>query len=188
MLGQEHLLVPRRRLISRCFSWWGARGSNPNQRIKSLSVASSQEFMGIRAAAQPRGAYSAEPGRTAVNCNPNCNPDACGWACSPPRLRTAGGPLPSWSAAVQLRSSTLLLGAGRPSFFRPDILRVAAQRPSVRGCYRLLALAVGCPCCCHYCCQGARGLNRRPSVPRLIRAEGASQHNFLSNGHAHGSC
>jgi hypothetical protein len=45
-----------------------------DHRIKSLSGASSPGFMGVRAAAQPGIAYSAEPGRTAVNCNPNCNP------------------------------------------------------------------------------------------------------------------
>jgi hypothetical protein len=43
-------------------------------RIKSLSAASSPEFAGVRAAAQTGRAYPDELGRTAVNCNPNCNP------------------------------------------------------------------------------------------------------------------
>jgi hypothetical protein len=35
--------------------------------------------MGVRAAAQPGGAYPGERGRTAVNCNPNCNRGLSGW-------------------------------------------------------------------------------------------------------------
>src|SRR5689334_12397173 len=54
----------------------------PDPRIKSLSVASSEGFTGVRAAAQLGGAYSAELGRTVVNCNPNCNPGGW-WARSP---------------------------------------------------------------------------------------------------------
>ena len=45
-----------------------------NRRIKSLSGTRSLGFMRVRAAGQPRGAYWVERGRTAVNCNPNCNP------------------------------------------------------------------------------------------------------------------
>jgi hypothetical protein len=39
-----------------------------------LNVASSQEFTGVRVAAQIRHVYPDERGRTVVNCNPNCNP------------------------------------------------------------------------------------------------------------------
>jgi len=90
----------------------------PNPRIKSLSAANSQGFIGVRAAAQPGSACPAELGRTAVNCNPNCNPrlddhlttrrlryGTCGallvtavCACSRPdmacRLATVGTPKP----------------------------------------------------------------------------------------------
>ena len=52
-------------------------GSDPGPTVKSLSGASSLGFMCIRAAGQPRGAWSVERSRTAVNCNPNCNPT--GW-------------------------------------------------------------------------------------------------------------
>ena len=43
-------------------------------RIKSLSGASSQGFMAIRAAGYTVCADLGELGRTGVNCNPNCNP------------------------------------------------------------------------------------------------------------------
>jgi len=46
----------------------------PEQRIKSLSGESSLEFIGVRAAGHVACAYSDEPVRTVVNCNPNCNP------------------------------------------------------------------------------------------------------------------
>jgi hypothetical protein len=49
-------------------------GSKP--RIKSFSGASSAGFTSVRAAGPTARAYSGELGRTAVNCNPNCNPEA----------------------------------------------------------------------------------------------------------------
>jgi hypothetical protein len=45
-----------------------------NLRIKSLSGASSQGFTRVRPAGQNPRVYPGELGRTAVNCNPNCNP------------------------------------------------------------------------------------------------------------------
>src|SRR5215831_1112806 len=41
-------------------SWWGARARTLNPRINSLSGGSSLGFMRVRAAGQPRGAYSVE--------------------------------------------------------------------------------------------------------------------------------
>jgi hypothetical protein len=57
----------------------------PNPRIKRSSGACSPEFMGVRAAAQTPHADPGELGRTAVNCNPNCNPErvASGFRCKP---------------------------------------------------------------------------------------------------------
>jgi hypothetical protein len=62
-----------------------ARDSNPNPRIKSLSVASSRGFVRVRAAAQIACTYSRELHRTGVNCNPNCNPGG-----DVPRVATCG--------------------------------------------------------------------------------------------------
>jgi hypothetical protein len=50
-----------------------------NPRIKSLSGASSPGFIGVRAAGQAGGAYLDERSRTAVNCNPDCNPGLDGF-------------------------------------------------------------------------------------------------------------
>jgi hypothetical protein len=50
----------------------GARTLNP--RIKSLSGVRSQEFTGVHAAGRTAYVYPSELVRTAVNCNPNCNP------------------------------------------------------------------------------------------------------------------
>lgn len=44
-----------------------------NHRIRSLSGVSSPEFIGVYAAGQTACAYSNEPDRTLVNCNPDCN-------------------------------------------------------------------------------------------------------------------
>src|SRR6266487_3555167 len=49
-------------------------GGVADPRIKSLSGGSSREFTGVRAAGRTARAYLSELGRTAVNCNPNCNP------------------------------------------------------------------------------------------------------------------
>jgi len=46
----------------------------PNPRIKSLSAAGSPGLTGVRTAAQTPRAYLGELGRTAVTCNPDCNP------------------------------------------------------------------------------------------------------------------
>jgi len=46
-----------------------------NQRIKSLSGRGSPGFLSVRAAGQTAFAYPRELGRTAANCNPNCNPE-----------------------------------------------------------------------------------------------------------------
>ena len=57
----------------------GAPGARTlNQRIKSLERVSSPEFMDVHCAGQTARAYSDERGRTAVNCNPNCNPVEAG--------------------------------------------------------------------------------------------------------------
>jgi hypothetical protein len=53
----------------------GARTLNP--RIKSLSGMGSAGFISVRAAGQTARAYGPELFRTAVNCNPNCNPGRC---------------------------------------------------------------------------------------------------------------
>jgi hypothetical protein len=45
-----------------------------NPRIKSLSGVRSQEFTGVHAAGRTAYVYPSELVRTAVNCNPNCNP------------------------------------------------------------------------------------------------------------------
>ena len=66
-----------------CLAWEfaggapGARTLNP--RIKSLNVASSPEFTGVRVAAQTRRAYPGELRWTVVNCNPNCNHGVHPW-------------------------------------------------------------------------------------------------------------
>ena len=48
------------------------RSSKP--RIKSLSGVRSREFTGVHAAGRTAYAHPSELVRTAVNCNPNCNP------------------------------------------------------------------------------------------------------------------
>jgi Protein of unknown function DUF72 len=62
----------------------GARTQNP--RIKSLSGAGSAGFMGVRAAGQAGCANPGEPGRTAANCNPNCNPAVLTSPLGPPQV------------------------------------------------------------------------------------------------------
>ena len=67
--------------------------------------------------------------------------------------------MPSWSDAIRLRSSVLLLalllGTGRPSAFRPDISPVGANLASVMHWRRPLLPAVG-RCCCGHCCYQPR--------------------------------
>src|SRR5215471_20432638 len=54
---------------------WATGGRTLNQRIKSLSGRGSPGFLSVRAAGQTAYAYPCELGRTAANCNPNCNPE-----------------------------------------------------------------------------------------------------------------
>jgi hypothetical protein len=135
----------RRTALSPLGPCWTPPARNLNPRIKSLSVASSPEFMAVRAAAQPRAAYSAEPGRTAVNCNPNCNPDACGRTCSPSPLETAGGPPcragPLLSSSVRRRCCSAL--GDRPFSGGADaqLSPITLQGLAVRGCARLALAA-----------------------------------------------
>ena len=87
----------------------------------------------------------------------------------PVARRAAGGPprssppLTPGNRAAR-RGSDLLL-------FRPDISPVGTDRASVMRCRRSLALAVGCCCSCHRCCQlsqvGAFGCGRgEPGQPQ----------------------
>jgi hypothetical protein len=58
----------------------GRQDLDAGLRIKSSCGADSLGFISVRAAAQTVCAYFVELGRTAVNCNPDCNPDSCfGW-------------------------------------------------------------------------------------------------------------
>src|SRR5262249_43916936 len=58
---------------------------------QSLRGASSPGFMRVRAAAQIACAYSGEPRRTAVNCNPDCNPGFGYRSSMIPSMRPTGG-------------------------------------------------------------------------------------------------
>jgi hypothetical protein len=49
-------------------------GRTVNQRIKSLSERGSGGFAVVHVTGQAVYAYPREPGRTAANCNPDCNP------------------------------------------------------------------------------------------------------------------
>ena len=51
-----------------------SRRVNLNQRIKSLSGRGSGGFAVVHVTGQAVYAYPLEPGRTAANCNPDCNP------------------------------------------------------------------------------------------------------------------
>ena len=65
------------RIVSLCFAvLYGqiSRKCRPSPRIKSLSEPGSPGFIGVRAAGQAGHWYLGELGRTAVNCNPDCNP------------------------------------------------------------------------------------------------------------------
>ena len=71
---REHRRAACSDQASRRQEYFFQRLEPPTPRIKSLSGASSSEFTGVHIACQIARAYPYESDRTAMNCNPNCNP------------------------------------------------------------------------------------------------------------------